>query len=418
MIGKSFDSIKTYRMTINTLILFFTVFSMDLKGAAIKPRFIVMGFVLAVYLYEVIFIKKSKVTFYKYNLYWIIFLLVILSYSIIVVSVNNVWDTHNAINDTINFVIFLGIYPIILKNFFKDEKEFCQALTYATTIHSLIVIYSFISPNMRRILEMMQVMPFERYNYRIIGLGIAGAGGSIYLSVGLITCTYLLLFNNTKKNINRILFLIITVAIFLVGRTGFYIVLALVIYLLFFNNKTITKNIKNSTKTIITWLALMIVLYFVVNIINVNINTELFTYTFNRAFELFTGESKTLNELNNMNQNIPSLSFETLIGTGIVRGETATGLIIQHDGGYIKRYVSIGLIMAIISYSGYILYNLISFSRMSTSKKWFMYYVMFLLLIIEYKEPFIYMLAFPFTILMISNLYKNQNSHYIIKDYN
>ena len=52
--------------------------------------------------------------------------------------------------------------------------------------------------------------------------------------------------------------------------------------------------------------------------------------------------------------DIPKISLPTIIGTSIVSGVSGNGVVISADGGFIKNYVALGLLLSIFVY-GYLI---------------------------------------------------------------
>ena len=162
-------------------------------------------------------------------------------------------------------------------------------------------------------------------------------------------------------------------------------------------------------KRVISVLVFMVLIIFVYNklVNNDLVSSKLFLYTTERMFEIFK-DSSTLEELNKANAMIPSIQWHTLLGTGVTRGITNDGLLIWHDSGYVKRYTSIGLIMAIVTYINYLMYNVYIIKDVDRAKKRYIMLCLIVLMVIEYKEPFIYMLAYPFILICVGMIEKNE----------
>ena len=86
---------------------------------------------------------------------------------------------------------------------------------------------------------------------------------------------------------------------------------------------------------------------------------------------------------------IPKLSLETIMGTGIRRGVLTSGVIVQNDIGYIQLYVALGLVVSILFY---ISISKIILSRIKSVHDKALRYILIILfmmsIILEFKEPF------------------------------
>lgn len=407
---KECDSIyknnETPKMLINTILMFFVVFSIHFKGMPwhVSPRIIGMLFIIFIFNRRSIFnIAKFRIS--KTDFIWIISSVFILVYSWFTIVINDAGNSIYTISDSaFNFLIFVCILPLFAVNMFEDASHFCRCILYACVIQSIIVLMSFVFLPVRELLETIQIMDFSRYDWRIIGLGIAGAGGSVYLLCGLIAAGYLIIKGEREVSV-FLAICIIFIAIAAVGRTGFYAALLILFYLVLFNSKRIKSKVLTNLK-LLTIAGLVIIFGYFFVFYLFDIDMQLFDYTYFRLGELFRDglNSRTLNSINNINIAVPGLSAETLIGTGITRGITSSGVIFMHDSGYVQRYAALGILVCILSYVSLYVYVIKLLKRVPKMDKLYILYCLLILFVLEYKEPFIYMLAYPFTLIMISKL--------------
>jgi|GEM_PF-3353424 len=393
----------TFKSIFLSLTVLFTVYSIHLK---MFPGFLTPRIFLILLLSLVFFKRKLGVGLtLKWDtrdvLIWGLFNVGLLIYSFIITLGNNaITSDYSAFTGVFNYFLMVVFFSSIMATYFSDEERFCNALIIATLIQSIIVIASLLY-SVRAVLETIQYGDIDRYANRVIGLGITGATGSVYLFTGLFANAYMILFKKIKwKYI--VSFLVIFVAITLVARTGYYISFTVLLFILFIG----AGNIHEKGKRIFMIFALSILLGVIANFMvsSFKTNTDLLNYTIGRLDEIFSGsESKTLKSISNM--NIPSVTLETLIGTGVRKGYTSIGEFIWHDSGYVQRYMSIGLIMALMSYLSlaYYLKKLISKVN-DKNKRRFFNLIFVLMLAIEIKEPFIFTLAYPFVLIILLQL--------------
>ena len=102
---------------------------------------------------------------------------------------------------------------------------------------------------------------------------------------------------------------------------------------------------------------------------------------------------------------IPPLTYQTLIGTGLVVGPNGEGNASGHDTGYIQTYYSMGLIMAFVFYVSYFYYL---FIKVRKDKFNLSYLLLFILVLVESKEFFIFSYAFPFFVFSYILIVKNE----------
>ena len=114
-------------------------------------------------------------------------------------------------------------------------------------------------------------------------------------------------------------------------------------------------------------------------------------------FKGYTGEEST--------NKIPPITPETIVGLGIFKGISGCGIEVQGDGGFLKNYFTMGLIVGGINYL-----LIFGFLRKGYKKSKFILYrclIIFLfvyLIIGEVKEYFVYQyyyMCFMFLILYL-----------------
>jgi hypothetical protein len=398
---------KKIKSIINTILVFLLIFTIHFTfmPTGITMRLLSMGIIVLVWMrrnlpaFHTRDLKINKTLFS-----WFYACLFIMLYTVSITSINNVPVGSSTLSaNTFNFLIMVCVLPYMFMSFFKDAEEFAHSVVNACIVQSVIVYASYINPTVKSFITSLMSNVDDNYlfytEWRATGLGVAGAGGSIYLTCGLIAAMYIVLFGKQTKSI-YIKFFAILIAIFLVGRTGFYVGLLFILYIVISPYKAGKTN-KKTKKMLGTIIGLVVALYLILKFSQIDITR--YEYLTARSLELFMygTESSTLKAINNHNTSIPSLSWETFWGTGIIRGTTDSGLVFQNDSGYIKRYAAIGLFGSVISYLTLMIYILKISAVANLPKRTFYLFILFILFIIEYKEPFIYMLSFPFTLIMI-----------------
>lgn len=393
---------------LSTLLILFSIYSIRFSSmpVPITPRIIVIMITIFGYNFRKLF-NYRRLAIKKIDFFWVATNLSIFIYAWIIVFLNDTFGYSHVIVDNIfNFLVFVVLFPMFAEKIFCDAKHFAHCVMYAAVIQSIIVLLSFAFPAVRDYLVMIQIMDTSRYGWRVIGLGIAGAGGSVYLLTGLVASGYLIVEGDRRARV-LICSILNIVAIALVGRTGFYGALMIIAYLVLFNSRKIGSKIITNFKLFSVGAIVFLVGYFAMSFSG-QIDSELFAYTFNRLWELFRygTDSYALSNINNIDSPVPGLSLQTLFGTGITRGTISSGGVFMHDGGYVQRYAAIGLIASILSYLVFVVYIVrwLKISAVKILTRRYLLFCMIVLLIIEYKEPFIYMLAYPFVLVMLSRL--------------
>jgi hypothetical protein len=310
-------------------------------------------------------------------------------------------------------IIFLGAYSFvcgsIASRFVSKTDTGLKLYLSCVFLQALIIITAFFVMELRSFLgELINVSANYDYNYIYRSIGLTSASGaalSVIQATGFITG--LIIISNEKKFNSTNIMVIIGgsvsgISSIFVGRTGILIcLLALFPYVL-------NQTFKKKSNLIILSLLICVTLYSltlsVQNLENTdtNFSSQWFLSWVTDAFSVRTQSIQHL-----LQMDIPQLSAETLIGTGFIvteNGLNASG----HDSGYIQTYYSMGLFMAIAFYS-LIIYVLSSkLKGLDNHFKWFLFLIV---LLIEFKEPFIFKYSIMFFIVYIGQLHLNNNKY-------
>ena len=257
----------------------------------------------------------------------------------------------------------------------------------------------------------------EKQTLRAVGFSSAGGASlSLVQSFGVISSLILLHFLQYSIKVRLLLWvniILILISIFLIGRTGLIIsFLAILIYLI--------PHLLSLKKVIITSCIVLIISQ--INYVGIiersmndvdGFNTELFTAWIENAFSL--EDNATSEDIKSM--QIPALSFETFIGTGMVTNLALEANASGHDSGYVQSYYSLGLILASFFYVAYFNF-LISLAK--GLREPLLYLIIILVFIVEIKEPFIFQYTLPFFVLCSILVFKKfpRTSQYVWKSLN
>ena len=283
-------------------------------------------------------------------------------------------------------------FPVLLMRMFETVDEFICCQWRVILLQAAITIIGRASLPVR-------MYVFEHFSYgdgrlyegvysgvRSIGVDLSGAAGSMVLFAGLICGIYLYYHMDEKKEKKNIIigWMVIISALLFMGRTGLYFGGAVLLIV-------IADMIRRLDKTIY-YIVLGGVIIFISVLIYIYISPD--SWGLQRWVQWVTeigdlfGKDNTINAIRNM--NIPPLTIETFLGTGLRRGITKSGLIISHDAGYIQLYTSIGVLGCLLYYSLIYSFYLSLINKVkSRNSKWI--YRLFLVVIIigEMKEPFL-----------------------------
>lgn len=356
----------------------------------------------------------------KKYLWWNVFLCL---YVLFLLSIYGSGDGITPIPRFINMLIVLPLFFITGKYIFRNVDELMRVLYIGCVIQAIIIILATTIPALETALKLfflgssdleeldkVERMISSGYN---IGFQCFTSQGSLKMAVGEIGACYILMKDNGKKFfINLLLFLVITFASSLLSRTGLFISIACLLVVLLNKRK---QGVKGYTSAIIIILIAYLLSSFILSSFSSN---SYLSEKFNRYVSLFSeggGEAYFLDwgGQGSGDNVIPPLSFETLIGLGIEKGVSGTGIRTIVDGGFLSNYSSIGLIATIINY-------LIIFSfiirqyKFTKDQKYKGVIVIFLIILImgEIKEHFVHQLYFMCLMFLFFYLSEKDN-HYL-----
>ena len=304
------------------------------------------------------------------------------------------------------FTLFSIIAPFLFVSFIKSRNELLFLISFAVAFQAMFAILSFINPAIKELFYSLIIFTSNFNEDQVLRAvafaSIGGAGLSVIQSIGVISSLILLKTNKFSLYSYILLWfvvIIILISIVLIGRTGLLIsFLCLLIYFI-----SELKNFKN-----IIAISLIFIAIYHINLINIleiftsnvdGFNVDMFTAWVENAFTIKSND--TSRELSNM--PIPPISFQTLIGTGRVVHESGFGNASDHDSGYIQTYYSLGLLIAGFFYTIYFIFLR---DQIKKNKINYLYILVFIMFIIEIKEPFIFQYVFPFFVLsmiLVSN---------------
>ena len=309
-------------------------------------------------------------------------------------------------NYVISRVAYFGIYAIIgsylFGKYFTSIFAFFKGIIIADLIQSTIVYCQFIFVGFRNFLNNMFTMTgnisYLRQD-RANGIGAEGANLSLLLFCGLFACSYLILKKQKTSLCLIITYFYILIASMLVGRTGFYfgLVNIFILVILTLGKKTNFEFLKNIIKIVIGIVIILITFNFVTT---KYIDSARMENIFIWATSLSNNGLSDRSFIQLSNMEIPKLTIETLFGTGIYRGISDLGTIMQHDSGYVQSYFSMGLINALFFYYMFYRFLILLISKINdkVTRRYF-YWFFITIVIVEVKEPFILKYMLPFVLI-------------------
>lgn len=335
----------------------------------------------------------------------ILFIYFIFGYSLFLLILVGRGNGEHIYEISLRFLLF-GVLPIFLfKELFRSLDEFMIAILMATLIQSMFVVYSLVDPLFGVMLDSTFALD-EDYVTRhrtgyAGGLNCITAPGCLKFSMGLIAAAYFCMKN--KSLIYYILFIFLSVVATMIARTGLLLSFCGLMVILYGGAKQ--GGVKLIANTLLPLCVVGGALYYFADSGGFE---DLFN--FKRLQNLFEGGGSDDGFFGAYfagdDTRIPALSFDTIIGIGITSGVSGSGIPINVDGGFLRIYGAIGIIVCILFYCLFFsqLFAIERRIKIQIVRLTALYFIM-VILIGEFKEFTIfsqYMVGIFFTIVALS----------------
>ena len=406
------------------LIYFLFLFPFQVPGlpvGSVMPIIVFFAFCSIYAFKKKTFKKKDLKTTKMVGKYWWwnVFLIV---YVWLVLQIFGKGDGNTPFNGYTQMLIILPLFYISGNMFFRNTEDLMRILYLTAIAQSIIIFAAVFSPVLQALLFIL--IPEGSYNTEYfggmdmitrsgyhIGLGAFTSAGSLRMAIGQVgACYFLIKSRGHSLFMHLVIFLLIAVATSIVARTGL-IVSALGLMSVYYAKR------KQGDKRIIGFVVLFFVVISVGFIFITNVFSDVFLGdTFKRLidtadeglydtyFRGYTGEGG--------NNTIPPISLETLIGLGITYGVSGSGIVTITDGGFMRNYSAMGLIVAIVNY--FLLFSIFIKQYKackSFDNKGLIIYMFLVLLVGEFKEYYIYYVApICFMFLILNTIEKDERN--------
>ena len=335
------------------------------------------------------------------------FYALLMVYSVVLILTLGKGNGSELYSEFLKFFVVVPLAFWTMKYVFSDIDSFFNALLVVSMVQALIVLLCLLFPSFATIIDPV-FNSTSYYNYPHMrsygyaaGIVCISSTGALQLSIGLIPCIYFII-KGRKTLFYACCFMIISVASIAVARTG--IVTTMIGCIMMLIIAFYRKN-KRAVAFIGTLTVLLFGFILIATIFEWGDNLA---ETFKRLLDLkekglydsfFSGYYRILQNDN----GIPPISIKTIIGTGITSGVSGNGICVTADGGYVRMYVGIGLPLAILFY----LFTFIEIFKLikripDLSVKISLFYFFFVLVLGEYKEPFIIFKRYMFLLTFVS----------------
>lgn len=393
------------------VLLFFFVFDVALRGISTKlssRKFALLGFSL-IFFYKY-FIKKERKKVFESRMIRNIYILEIVITAFSAVHVYIRADINGVLRELgraypypVYFMIFALLAPIIFYCCFRTEREFLECMGGIGVLQSIFIWceYSF-DPLKAWLVQNIYITGVQyTERKRATGLGMSGAALTVMLAFCVFALGMLIL--EQEKNFKYWLQTgIIISAQIPCGRTGLYISIlniGLIFLLVIVRKKPFLKNLFYAAGSGV------IILLAVTAWLKISaVPTEIVDETVRRT----TLSRALTKEEGGFYRNFTDMEVETaegdmIWGMGIYSGKTQRGGKIRSDSGYFKRVWGDGIVFAAAEYAVLaICFLLLLFGQIKEWwKKFYYFWMVAALYVIEIKEPFIYYYLFVTVILTI-----------------
>ena len=276
-----------------------------------------------------------------------------------------------------------------------------QILYIGVAIQAIIIIAALFLPTLAIALSLLfpegsynteKMGGFEgaiNYGYKV-GLGVFTSLGCLKMALGQIgACFFLIKSRGLKLFFHLIMYLLIAVATTAVARTGM-LISAVGLLSVF-----IAKNKQGGHRALGFVFLLLFLLFLGYFLLTFLFATDFLENTFVRLVRtvdngLYGSFFEDYSGGGGMNV-IPPICFETIIGLGITYGTSGSGITTITDGGFMRNYSAMGLIVVIVNY---LIISFFFLKQYKVSKsfeyKGVISYLFIVLLIGEFKEYYIY----------------------------
>lgn len=331
------------------------------------------------------------------------------------------WVGIHMVTVIINLFLFTFIPIVAFYKVIDTLYSFMVIVLWVTIIQTISIWISTVFPQVGLVIDATfnsDFLDVDMTQMRLSysgGIGCITSSGVVRYSLGFVACIYLFFTKSSQWYV--ILLLIFGLTCSMIARTG--ILVSLIAFLVFLFCLVKTKKIAN-LKSIVIPSVLVLLVYHVV--INSNIYLSFFDDRFVRTTKLVE-EQKYASSIMDIsffqgyfegeNRKVPDISWETVIGTGVISGKSGNGIEVNVDGGYLRLYVGYGLILSVLFYL-YLVFTLYKLSKNACPLpvKYALYLLLVIIFVSELKEWSIYSSCHLMVFFLMSLLAENDLANY------
>lgn len=391
------------RTILLVLIYFLFLYSFQVPGfsfGTVTPvLFLLVIYIVFAYVGGAITRRKSRTSkMIRSYLWWNVFLLV---YVFGLLQLFGRGDGNSPVKDYIQMLIILPLFYVSGNIIFRDIKDLMKVLYIGVIIQTIVILAALFIPSLTTALFLLipegsfntdyfgGIDMITQYGYHI-GLGVFTSGGCLKMAIGQIGAFYYLVKSRgVRLCYHLFVFLLITIATSVVARTGLLISIIGLLVVFLVKKK---QDVHRAFSYVFLVLLLVFITYLIITtFFSASFLGDIFQRFVDTAdrgihdtyFKGYTGEVG--------DNAIPPLCMETLIGLGITYGVSGAGITTITDGGFLRNYSAMGLIVALINYSIIISFFIRQYkSNKSYVNKGAILFLFLIMLIGEFKEYYIY----------------------------
>ena len=309
----------------------------------------------------------------------------------------------------LTFVMSIFVFSLYCVIEFNSLVNFAKVWIGIFIMESFSIFFALVS-------ESYRMYVFEHFFYgdarfesgiemgtRIIGIGICAANGSLIMSTACIILVLLKIKNQISDGYFYISYLIIFTATMFIGRTGMLVEIALFVYHLINSGISLVKVFKAGVGVSLV-IALMTSL-----LSKVSPDTSEYLYMWITA--AFDEETQLIVKDGIEKTGIPPITSDIIYGTGKSTGYVYEGVRYNADSGYIRSLIALGIFgFTAYYYAIWLFFRSPIINYQSSKIRYYVFFVIFLMFFVEYKEPFIMMMRFPW-IIFVTSLFLAKEQH-------
>lgn len=288
---------------------------------------------------------------------------------------------------------------------FSKFEGFAKIMICIFCVQVVAVFFSVINPEFRMFLYEHFYFGDDRFDNtvmigtRFMGIALNSSSGSVICSIIIAVLCGMKVCDKIKDRVFWLLvWLFMTMTLF-IGRIGVLVEIGMLASILIFG--------KNKINSLLFVGILMVLLLISINLILFQVDSDIAELIRTWMSNPYSEEGRE-STLSGINVHMPSFSKELLFGTNVMRGRLPFGDYVQSDSGYVKMYCALGIVGSLLYYSAYWLILSSGISCLPRKVKYYVYVMICLAFIIEYKQPFFLMSSFTWAILTIGLFLKRE----------